>query len=215
MLPLALGGAVSPTLLAVTVLTLSGRVAPRLRTLCFLAGCLVVLAGVTAVVLPASAKAAASTSHPPSTVSAVVDLVFAAVLAALGVRAVVRRHAVTSASGGPERTGVRPAFHVGLGITMMATNLSTLALYIPAVKDIGEAQVVAAAKAFTLALVVFIVMLPVTLPLALTLTAPRSSDAILRKVNEWVHGHSRQMTIVLCFGFAAYLLWRGLDVLLS
>ncbi len=126
-LPLALGAAVSPTLLAVQLLTLSRKTAPVGRGWAFAAGCAAVLAALSVLALLVSRSTGGS--HSSSDAGAIVKLAAAGLLAVLGVRNLRRPPQPPR----PERTGLHPprrAFALGVGL--MLVNFSTLAPYFPA-----------------------------------------------------------------------------------
>jgi threonine/homoserine/homoserine lactone efflux protein len=134
-LPLALGAAVTPTIIGVQLVTLSGRVRPLARSWALAAGCGVVLAAVSA--LAFLVAGISNTLDDPSPAGGVVKLVAAVLLAALGIRAVRRRGTARPAATGEgdEEPRLRRSF--ALGAALMATNFSSLVLYFPAMHAIG------------------------------------------------------------------------------
>jgi uncharacterized membrane protein YedE/YeeE len=109
-----------------------------------------------------------------------IDVAFGVVLVGLGVRAATRPGTPTEARPRPE--GGSLARYLAMGSGLMVSNVTTLALYIPAMKLISESTVSDTAKAGAVA-----IALVVTLSLAL---AP--------------------LAIVICFGLGSYLIVHGL-----
>ena len=133
-LPLSLGAAVSPTVLGVILVILSGRRAVA-RGGAYLAGVLLVLAGLTVVGL----YGVRDTDPSPATVSIerVVDGIAGVLLLLLALGTVLRaalRDPATPADQPPpdsdRQHGLGGAFV--LGIAMMVSNFSTILLYLPA-----------------------------------------------------------------------------------
>jgi hypothetical protein len=207
-LPLALGAAVSPTLLAVQLVTLSRRTAPLARAWTVAAGAAFVLAGfgVAALLLARSAGGA----HGRSMTDAVVRLMAALVLLVLGARTVLRGPRPAK----PERVGPHPlrqAFAIGAGL--MLTNFSTIALFFPAMHAISVAHVSVDDKVLAFLLLYVITLLPVVVPpLAVTLLGPRATPA-LHALNRFFVAHHRAIDAGICFAFAAVLGVAGIHAL--
>ncbi len=207
-LPLALGAAVSPTLLAVQLVTLSRRTAPLARAWAVAAGAALVLAGfsVAALLLAKSAGG----SHSRSEAGAIVKLAAASVLVALGARTLLQAPRPPK----PERVGPHPRRQaVAIGAGLMLTNFSTIALFFPAMHAIGISQVTVADKAVAFALVYIVVLLPVVVPpLAVTLLGQRATPA-LHALNRFFVAHHQAIGAGICFVFAALLCAAGLHAL--
>jgi hypothetical protein len=108
-LPLALGAAVSPTVLAVNLVILGSPVKGRSRGAWFALGGFAVIAALTVVAFAGLLPSAASTGGPDTT-AAVLDLGCALLLVALGVRALVR-----TPSDKPSRAGRRAVVRLPRG----------------------------------------------------------------------------------------------------
>lgn len=134
-LPLALGAAVTPTIIGAQLVTLSGVVRPLARAWALAAGAAVVLTAVSALALLVAGISNAL--EDPSPAGGVVKLTAGVLLAGLGVRA-VRHRGDAAPSPSPqadERPRLRRSFALGAGL--MATNFSSLVLYFPAMHAIG------------------------------------------------------------------------------
>ncbi|MGZ6617739.1 MAG: GAP family protein [Solirubrobacteraceae bacterium] len=208
-LPLAAGAAVSPTLLAVQLVTLSRRTRPLARSWAVAVGAATVLAGVAVAALLLAKSTGGSTS--PSEAGAVVKLAAAGLLAALGTRTLLRGPRAAK----PERVGPHPLRQAFLlGAVLMLTNFSTIALFFPAIHAIGISTVAVTDRALAFALLFLITLLPVLIPpLAVTLLGQRATPA-LHALNRFFVRHHRSIDAGICFAFAALLAIAGLHALL-
>lgn len=217
-IPLALGAAVSPILFAIVVGILSGARTVH-RGLVFAAGAVVPLIALALLVL---ALGSAFSLPDSPTLKAVLDLALGAVLLALGARALLRRPgpARTSDAGdagdaaesapGAAAGAAGSGRYFAFGVESMATNFTTIALFVPAVKMIAESGVDAVEKALVVALVVVLAMTTVIVPLALVALAPDSAGRVLGAIRGFFRRHSRAAMIVLGLGFGTLLVVRGI-----
>lgn len=215
-LPLALGAAVSPTVAALVIAVLArGEDAVR-RGAALTVGAAIPLVLVAAVVLlTLHASGAAGPGDRHRTAGGIVDLVAAAALAYLALRALQPTHTAQEHQAARARhaTG-SPARYVGLGAGVMLLNFSTLALFVPAVKDIGRADDVSAAgEAAALALLLVIVLVPAWAPVALRAAFPDRAQRILAPLGRWMGEHQRALGGWVSAAFALYLFVRGVLVL--
>ena len=204
-LPLALGAAVSPTVLAMQAVTLAGTNAPLRRAWATAAGYLtVLLAEAGAVLILAAGTGGPDTS---SDTAAYVKLGAAALLLALGVRALLR----TPPEKTPHPTEQSPRLgrYFALGAGSMILNFTTVALFFPAVHEVGISDVGVALQAVTLVVVVAITLLPASgPPVAVMLLGERVKPGLIA-LNNLFSRHQRVLSIILCFGFAAFLAYLG------
>ena len=128
-IPLALGAAVTPTIIAAKLLSLTAKTRPLARAWALAGGCAVVLVGVS--VLASAVAAGSGGSDSPSRAGGIVKLVAAVLLVGLGTRAL--RHRGDPPKPKPhkdERPHLGRSFVFGAGL--MVTNFSSLVLYFPA-----------------------------------------------------------------------------------
>lgn len=211
-LPLALGAAVSPIVLAITVAMLTGE-GRGPRAVAFLIGAAIPLVAIAGLILIFGSRV--SLQLPPG-VLAPLDLVFAALLLFIGGRALSRqlRGAPAGAPGShDEHRSVPPSRALAIGLGSMATNFTSLILFLPAMKEIAAATLPLDLRAIVAGLVVAIVLSTIWLPLALSFVAPRTVDAVLKDVAAFFEKNQRGVTIILGLGFGAYLLVRGIGEL--
>jgi hypothetical protein len=207
--PLAAGAAISPTTLALQLFVLSRKTAPLARAWAIAAGYTVVLLAMMAI---AFAFAASTGSGSQSKPEAWLKLACAVGLAALGMLALRRppKQRKEEPEGGDPKLGR----FFAIGVALMATNLTTAALYLPAMHDVGDAGASAAAVALAALVVIAITLIPaVAPPLAVTLLGDRARAA-LDALSAFCARHSRAINASVCFGFAIFLAAVSLPVVL-
>lgn len=202
-LPLAAGAAISPAVLTVQLLTLAKGGAALRRSWLIALGAGIVLAidGVLALSLAASTGGSGTTPEWKSAVK----LVAAVALLVVGVRTLRRPPKPPKEEDAPARgTGAGKA--LGLGMLLMATNVTTLALFFPAVHQVSTAgdveldgQIVAFAAVFA------ITMLPAVAPPLLVSVLGERGQRGLVKLNDFVTAHHQQINAAVCFLFALVL----------
>ena len=205
-IPLALGAAISPVLFLLTLTTLTGE-RRLVRGLALTAG-----AAVPLVLLAAFAFAIAGKLHLSGTTKAVGDLAFGVLLLLVGVRALVKPPSGPKADAKPKRPS-GPARSFALGFGAMVTNVTTIALYIPAMKLIATSHVSNADRVLAHVIVLLIALAPAAVPVALVAVAPGSSRRVLDAVAEFMTEHRRAIPVVVGFGFGAWLIVKGLAAL--
>jgi threonine/homoserine/homoserine lactone efflux protein len=200
-LPLAAGAAISPTLLGLQLLTLSSRVQPLRRSWAVAAGAGAVLAGYS-LLASLAAFGTNENASSPSEVAAILKLAIAAALLALGVRN-LRRPPRQKPARADEQPRLGRSFV--LGAVMMATNITTLALYFPAMHEIGIADVGTADKGIALLLLFGVTMtVAVGPPLATTLLGERGRAAV-HALGGFMDSHKKAIAAGVPLVFAAVL----------
>jgi threonine/homoserine/homoserine lactone efflux protein len=211
-LPLALGSAVSPTLLAVTLLVLSSREKPRARGVFFVLGLLAILAIIGAIVLSAGSKSVQSDATHSDLRSAIVDLVLAGVLLLLGLRTLIHRpdpNRHDKRKPRAERDGVQARHYFVFGLFMMSVNFTTTILYIDALKEVAHADLSSASRGVVWAMLALFATLPALVPLVAYAIAPGPAERGLGRLNAYLTKHARGIGAGVCFVFAAYLAVKG------
>lgn len=109
----------------------------------------------------------------------------------------------------PRRVALAPGAAYGFGLFSMATNFTTLALVVPAAKDIstdnpGLPGTVAAALAL-----VALACLPAWGPVALVGAAPTTADRVLDWLQRQIEQHGRLVLELIFLAAGLYLLLRG------
>jgi len=217
-LPLALGAAISPAVLTVSVLLLSAPRRPVARATLFLLGTTVVL--VVLSVIGFTVLHQAVQDKPSATKDAIsgsIDATIALVLYALALRTVVRARVGST----DEQAETAPQHHQGdglgtaflLGVVVMTTNITTILLYLPAMKDIATSSVSDTDKTIVFVLALLITSIPALVPLLLRIVAPGPSIRVLSRINESLTRHRRTVAIAVELIFGTYLLIKGLGQL--
>lgn len=209
-LPLALGAAVSPTILTIGILILAGQHG-RLRMAIFTAcniGLMVVLAIVGLKVF--SHAVTTNSSESMQSISATVDIVLGVVLLLLGVKMWI--HGDSEKTEKPKETdsGLHPLRYALLGVAFTVTNFTTLVLYGPALKEIALAKLPSDEEILVTAILVAIATVTAWLPLVASVVAPKTATRILGDVKRFTTVHKRTISITVLFVFGAYLLWKGI-----
>jgi threonine/homoserine/homoserine lactone efflux protein len=163
-------------------------------------------------VLGAFAFAISGSLHTSSTTRAGVDLALGVLLLLVGVRALLRAPPVPRPADEPKPTA-GPARSFALGFGAMVTNVTTLALYLPAMKLIATSHVSDADRALAHVIVALIALAPAVLPVALVAVAPHASRRVLGALGRFMTAHRRAIPVVLGFGFGAWLIVKGLEAL--
>jgi len=210
-LPLALGAAVSPTLLAHQLIVLSGATHRLARSWALAAGAAIVLAGFSLLCATALSRVRPGHGHKSAT-DAVVLIASGVLLGALAVRSRIRRPTVGErhTSGISERLATAPSvWFLGVGAFGMVVNFSTLLLVLPAVHEITRSTAGATAKWTVFAIVYVIVLLPVLVPVVLAQLLGARADPGLDATHRWVARNARTIGTVVEAVFAVYLVIKG------
>ena len=216
-IPLGLGGAVSPVILTEQTLLLAGPDGGRAGVRYAAGVVLTTLVVVVAIVLFGRAVSLPTRPH----LDATLDLVLGLVLVNVAVVVVVsgrRRGGSPSRKGGDDRSAsgsrkARAAF--AFGVFAMATNVTTLALIAPAAKEISRTDVEVAAEAVLVLVLVGLVSMPAWLPVVLTRVAPGPSQRALTAIRDQIARRRRGFRVGLLSAAGLFFIGRGLIRLLG
>lgn len=213
-LPLSLGGAISPMLLTeqTVLLGTSGRRAANQ----FALGAVLALLVIVGLLVFAGHRIELPTEP---TLSATLDIVLGVALLATGCAIhyigehPLRRPKREGEDG--ERTGHpslvdHPNAAFPFGFVSMATNFTNLALVVVAAREIAAADLDTAERILLILIVVAIASLPVWLPLAATKMAPQAGQKALDALHRLIDLHGRAVVAVLFGAAGVYLLARGI-----
>ena len=216
-IPLGLGGAVSPVMFTEQTVLLAGLDGGRAGVRYAAGVVLITFVIVVAIVLFGRAISLPTEPHLDATLDVVVGLVLVNVAVLVLVSG---RHRGGSASrkGGDDRGAsgsrhTRAAF--AFGVFAMATNVTTLALIAPAAKEISRADVEIAAEAALVVVLVSLVSMPAWVPLVLTRVAPDPSQRGLAAVHDQISRHGRTVTVGILSAAGLFFIGRGLIRLLG
>jgi hypothetical protein len=204
--PLALGAAISPVLFLLQLNALTGT-RPIARGAALTAGAAIVLivGSTVGVVLGGTGFS------ERETLQAIINIAFGVLLLAVGLRALLRppKPKPPDPDAGPK--SVRSAFLAGAG--GMATNVTTFALYIPALALIAGSNLPLGQRGLAGLIILLITLMVAWVPLLLAVAIPSASDRLLPALGNWMNSNSRWIQVVLCFGFGIWLLAKGLTAL--
>ena len=212
-IPLGLGGAVSPVMLTEQTVLLAGPDGGRAGVRYAAGVVLTTFVIVVAIVLFGRAISLPTKPH----LDAALDLVLGLVLVNLAVLVLVlgrRRGGSPSRKGGddprrPSGSGqARAAFP--FGVFSMATNVTTLALIAAAAKEISRADAEIAGVAVLILVLVGLVTTPAWVPLALTRVAPGPSQRAFAALREQIARRGRVVTVGLLSAAGLFFIGRGL-----
>jgi len=180
-LPLGLGGAISPVMLTEQTVLLAGAGGIRAGTFYAVGvlGTLLVIVG--AIVLFGQAISLPTEPRLDASLDLVVGgvlLAVAAVVAALG-----RRR--PSQSAHHEHRSLTGGAALPFGVFSMATNFTTLALVVPAAKEISSTEGALPGRLVLIVLLVALAGIPAWAPVVLTRAAPVAGHRVLTAVGDW------------------------------
>ena len=212
-LPLALGAAVSPTLLALQLLVLSGPTHRMARAWSLVLGSALVLGVFSLLCVTALQRIRPHHSGHKSATDAAVLIGSGVLLGLLALRSRIRRP--TPGEQQPSRITARlgtasTGWFVGVGALGMVVNFSTLLLVVPAVHEITHSTAPAADQIVVFAVLYVIVLLPVLAPVLLVTVMGSGSDRILDATHQWVNRNARSIASVIEVVFAVYLVVKGI-----
>lgn len=209
--PLSVGAAFSPTVLALLLVVLTGRRSVA-RATSFLVGLLLVFAGLTILGLALSHSTHPSTSR--ADVTRAIDLLAGVLLVLLALGTVLR--GLLKEPGVPSDEPPKPTHDPGLisafllGVVIMTTNFSTILLYLPAMRAISAARVADSDKVVAVAVTVLITLLPVLVVYLLAVCVPKYSKPLLDRMHGFINRHQRTIGIAVEVVFGVYLVVKGL-----
>jgi Sap, sulfolipid-1-addressing protein len=206
--PLGLAGAVSPVMLTEQTVLLAGAGGLRAGTRFAAGAVLTLLVVVSATAIFGRAVELPSKPH----LSATLDLVLGTAL--LLVAAVVRR-ARRRPKPADGHTSGRSRAAFPFGVVSMATNFTTLALVVPAAKDVAAADVGIAARAFLVLVLVALASAPAWIPAAIARSAPGPGVRALEAVGGLIARHGRALTAAALVVAGLFFVGRGIERLVG
>ncbi|MCD4525223.1 GAP family protein [Nocardioides sp. cx-173] len=203
--PLAFAGAVSPVMLTEQTVLLAGRDGRRV------AGCYAIGVGGTSLailsVLVLFGRSIALPEEP--SLSASLDIALGSLL--LLVAAVLRyRRPRTPKPSKSRAYGLSPVQALGFGVFSMATNFTTLAVMVPAAKEIAASDLTVPARLVLTCIVAVVTALPAWLPIAMTLVAPDPTHRALQSLADFIEARGRWVTVLLLVAVGLFLVVRGI-----
>ena len=203
--PLAVAGAISPVMLAEQTVLLARRDGRRTGSIYAIGAVVTLLVLVVAMVV--LGRAFRLPTEPRLSES--LDLVVGVVLLGLAglVLALGRRRPVPSTT---RRTHPRVAqAALPFGIFSMATNVTTLALMVPAAKVISSADVGLLGRTVLIMVLVSIAAVPAWGPVVLTMVAPDVGERALNALHHLITRWGRMVLVLASAGAGLFFVTRG------
>jgi Sap, sulfolipid-1-addressing protein len=200
--PLAFAAAISPVVFLLQLNTLTGP-RPLARGSALTAGAAIVLiAGSTLGV------ALGGTGFSErETLQAVINIAFGVLLVAVGLRALLRPPKPKPPDSEAKPTSVGRSFLAGAG--GMATNVTTFALYIPALALIAGSQLPLGQRGLAGLVILLITLMVAWVPLLVAAVVPGATTRLLPALGRWMTNNDRWIQVVLGLGFGIWLLVKG------
>jgi cytochrome c biogenesis protein CcdA len=204
--PLALGAAISPVLFLLQLNALTGP-RPIARGSALTAGAAIVL-----IVASTIGVLIGDTGFPTrDTLQAIINLAFGALLIAVGLRALLRPPKPKATEPDPKPPTLSRSFAAGAG--GMASNVTTFALYIPALALIAGSGLPLGQQGIAALIILLITLMVVWVPLVLAAAVPGASTRLLPWLGHWMTANNRWIQVVLGLGFGIWLLAKGVRAL--
>jgi threonine/homoserine/homoserine lactone efflux protein len=204
--PLALASAISPVIFLLQLNTLTGP-RPLSRGAALTAGAAVVL-----IVVSTLGVALGGTGFSErETLQAVINIVFGVLLIAVGLRALLRPPKPKPPESQPAPTSPRRSFLAGAG--GMASNVTTFALYIPALALIAGSGLPLGQRGLAGLVILLIALMVAWVPLLLAAVVPGASTRLLPWLGRWMNDNNRWISVALGLGFGILLLAKGVAAL--
>lgn len=203
-IPLALAAAISPVLFLLQLNTLTGP-RPLSRGAALTVGAAVVL-----VVVSSLGVALGNTSfNTNETVQAWIKIGFGVLLVLVGLRALLRPPKPKETDPDAKPKGVTRSFLAGAG--GMASNITTFALYIPALILIAGSDIGPGERAIAALIILLVTLSIVWVPLLAAAIVPGATEKWLPALGSWMTRNDRWIQVALGFGFGLLLLVKGID----
>jgi threonine/homoserine/homoserine lactone efflux protein len=204
--PLALASAISPVIFLLQLNTLTGP-RPLTRGLALTAGAAVVL-----IVVSTLGVALGGTGFSErETLQAIINIAFGVLLAAVGLGALLRppkpKQPDPDPDPDPEPASPRRSFFAGA--VAMATNVTTIALYTPALALIAGSGLPLGQRGLAGLVILLIALMVAWVPLLLAAVVPGASTRLLPWLGRWMNDNNRWISVVLGLGFGILLLAKG------
>jgi hypothetical protein len=217
-LPQAIGVAISPIPIIAVILMLFSKRA-RSNGLAFLAGWVLALAIVGAVVLVLAGAGKVSAGGTPSTLSYVFHLLLGLVLLFLAVRNWQKRPKEGETPEMPKWMATIDSFTagraLGLSALLAGVNPKNLALAVAAALSIAQAGLSGAQPWIALAVFVLVASLSVSAPVLYYLIAGQSAEKTLNTWKAWLTANNATVMFVLLLVLGVKLVGDGLGGLLG
>jgi Sap, sulfolipid-1-addressing protein len=204
--PLAFAAAISPVLFLLQLNTLTGA-RPSARGSALTAGAAAVL-----IIVSSIGVALGGTGFSTrDTLQAAVNIIFGALLAGVGLRALLRPPKPRPPERDAKPKSIGRSFLAGAG--GMASNVTTFALYTPALALIAGSGLPLGQRGLAALVILLITLMVAWVPLLLAVAVPGASTRLLPWLGHWMTANNRWIQLVLGLGFGIWLFVKGLNAL--
>ena len=206
--PLALASAISPVLFLLQVNTLTGA-RPFARGAALTAGAAIVLIGVSSL-----GVALGGTGFSERvTLQAILSIVLGALLLAIGLVALLRPKAskTEAEDAKPKPPSIGHSFLAGVG--GMGSNVTTFALYIPALALIAGSGLPLGQRGLAALTILVLALMVAWVPLVLAAVVPGATTRLLPALGRWLTANERWIQVALGVGFGIWLVAKGVRAL--
>lgn len=207
--PFGLAGAVSPVMLIEQTVILAGSDGKRAGSRYAAGAALTLLLFVSVLVLFGRAISLPQEPH----LDATLDIVIGASLVVFALA--IRWRCAHDHNAHRARRGIRPREALGFGVFSMATNFTTLALVVPAAKEIASSDLDLAGRTVVIAVLVNLASTPAWLPVALTSVAPGTAERGLLAISNLIEHRGRLLVVLFVAALGLLLVVRGILRLLG
>ena len=128
---------------------------------------------------------------------------------AVGLRALVRPPKPKAPTTDPKPPSIGRSFLAGAG--GMASNLTTFALYTPALALIAGSGLLLRQQGLAALVILLITLMVAWVPLVLAAVVPGASTRLLPWLGGWMTANNRWIQVILGFGFGIWLLVKGVN----
>ena len=210
--PFAIASAFSGSLLAATIIILTGKGDAKARALWFSLG--IATANIFVIILSyfLTNLIFNAVENTPATVSAVFDVVLGAlfVFIAIKVAASKPKKKPEKKQQIPEKgTSAQLGRYYLVGFVAMITNLTSIPLVIVVVKETVDSSVEILGQIVVLLFTFLMVMMPVLIPWILYSVSPEYARKILEPVNRVILKYGKRVSYIAFFIFGGFLIIRG------
>jgi hypothetical protein len=202
--PLAFAAAISPVIFLLQLNTLTGA-RPLARGSALTAGAAIVL-----IVGSTLGVALGGTGFSErTTLQAVINIAFGVLLIAVGLRALLRPPKPKPPDPHPKPPSIGRSFLAGMA--GMASNVTTFALYIPALALIAGSELPLGQRGLAGLVILLITLMVAWVPLLVAAVVPGATTRLLPALGGWMTRNDRWIQVVLGLGFGVWLLVKGVS----
>lgn len=209
--PLAVAGALSPSITVIVLALLMRPDRPRARVLAFWLGAAIAMLVWAILISSALWGIVTDTERDLQRFSRVIDLVLAILLLAFALWRIFRK----------ARPGAKPRFDFSelerqglwseavFGAVMQGRNVTSVLLFLAAQQHIDTAQIPAYQQLALTFIVIGIITASIWLPLLLPLKATDAIHSRLTKPRDWLEAHTKVIEVSAALLGSAYLFYRA------